>query len=80
MRRRNRTVARLIAAALLMLFASTPGRASLECDGYFNAGYFDTTYFLDRYWSETFCGGGGGGGSAIIDKPGVSLDGVSIGM
>ena len=78
MRRRNRTVARLIAAALLTLIASVPGQASLECDGYFDAGYFGTTYYLDGYWPENACGAGGS--SPPIDKPGVSVDGVSIGM
>ena len=57
MRRRNRTVTRLVAATVLTLIASVSGQASLECDGYFDAGYFSTTYYLDGYWPESACGG-----------------------
>lgn len=78
MRTRNRTVARLFAAILLLLLASTPGRASLECDGAFAAGTFSTTTFIDGAFPEDACGAGGS--SSLNDKTGVSLDGVSIGF
>ena len=57
MRARYRTVARLIAATLLVLLMSTPGRASLECDGAFAAGTFSTTTFIDGAFPEDACGG-----------------------
>ena len=59
MRRRNRSVGRLIAATLLTMYAATSGQASLECGVYLDAGYFDATYYLDGYWSETACTEGG---------------------
>lgn len=50
---------RLILATALLLATAQTGQASLECNGYFVAGYFGTTYFQDGYWSETVCAGGG---------------------
>ncbi len=80
--RRNRTVTRLVAATVLTLIATTPGQASLECDGYFDGaaapgGYFGVTYFQDGYFSETVCGVGGG---AAVRPPKVSVGIPRLGM
>ncbi len=68
---------RLILATALLLASVQTGQASLECDGYFGAGYFGTTYYLDGYWPENACGGGS---SPETGKNGLSIDGVTIGM
>ncbi len=59
MRTCHLTIARLIAAAMLALYASSPSHASLECDGAFAAGTFSTTTFIDGAFPENACGAGG---------------------
>ena len=59
---------RLILTAALLMLATQTGHASLECDGYFDAGYFGTTYYQDGYWPENACGAGG-----TLNKSSVSM-------
>ncbi len=62
----------IFTAALLLVFTQT-GHASLECDGYFDAGYFGTTYYLDGYWSESLCGSDIGGTRLSIGLEGIGF-------
>lgn len=68
---------RLILATVLLLATAQTGQASLECDGYFDAGYFGTTYYLDGYWSETVCGAGGSSG---VTGAKMGIKGLRIGL
>ncbi len=69
---------RLMIGTALLLATVQSGQASLECDGYFTAGYFGTTYYQDGYFSETVCAGGGGGGNNNRPSLGLGLKRLSL--